>query len=382
MTESDYQDREQTEIKHYALRLYLEAAARILGSKWDIRYVDCCAGPWNSTDSNYSDTSFGIALQVLKAAREELSARNRVLSIECLFIEKESEPFQKLSHFAQQHDSREIRLRAENWDFAERIDEIVRYCSTQRAFSFILIDPWGWKLAGISQISPLLKLKHGEVLINLMSSFITRFVNDTATDLSDLLGEDFPELRSLSGPELEFAVVRKYCDLVKREGDFCYVCALPVMKPDSDAFNFYLIYATRHPKGVEVFKNVEKRTEEKTHLVRADIQLRQRQEKTRKLELFAPPVLYRESKYRQLAADNRVRAQNRVWELLVASGEISYDLCWAEALQYSAVYQTDLRKWISEWEMAGKIHVKGRKKPNEVLKGNCNHRLSLSPESL
>ncbi len=69
-----------------------------------------------------------------------------------------------------------------------RIDEIVRYCSTRRTFPFILIDPLGWKLAGISQISPLLKLKPGEVVINLMSSFITRLVNDTATILSDLLG--------------------------------------------------------------------------------------------------------------------------------------------------------------------------------------------------
>jgi hypothetical protein len=75
---------------------------------------------------------------------------------------------------------------------------------------------------------------------------------------------------------------------VKREGDFAYVCALPVMKPDSDAFNFYLIYATRHAKGVKVFKSVERRTEERTHVLRADVQKRQRQEKTGNLELFLP----------------------------------------------------------------------------------------------
>jgi three-Cys-motif partner protein len=380
MTESDYQDREQSEIKHYAIRLYLEAAARILGSAYDIKYVDCCAGPWNSRDSDYRDTSFGIAFEVLKATRAELSNRGRVPSIECFFIEKEPGPFQKLDAFAKQRNSSEIKVHAENWDFAEHIDEIVRYCSTRRTFPFILIDPTGWKLAGISQISPLLKLKPGEVVINLMSSFITRFVNDTATDLSDLLGEDFPELRNLSGTELEFAVVRKYCDLIKREGGFSYVCALPVMKPDSDAFNFYLIYATRHPKGVEVFKSVEKRTEEQTHVVRADVQLRQRQEKTGNFELFAPPVLYRERKYQQLAEDNRVRAKKRVWELLAASGEVSYDDCWAEALQFPAVYQTDLREWLTDWEKAGKIHVKGRKKPTEVLKRGCGHSL-LPPES-
>ena len=230
MTESGYQDREQSGIKHYAIRLYLEAAALILGSWRDIKYVDCCAGPWNSRDSNYQDTSFGIAFEVLKATRAKLSIRGRVPSIECLFIEREPEPFKRLSTFTQQRNSPEIKLRAENWDFAERIDEIVRYCSTGHTFSFILIDPWGWKLAGISQISPLLKLRPGEVVINLMSSFITRFMNDTATDLSDLLGEDFPDLRSLSGTELEFAVVRKYCDLVKREGGFSYVCALVLKK--------------------------------------------------------------------------------------------------------------------------------------------------------
>ena len=376
MTESDYQDREQSEIKHYAIKLYLEAAARILGSAYDIKYVDCCAGPWNSKDKDYRDTSFGIAFEVLKATRTELSTRNRVPSIGCLFIEKEKPPFDLLNAFAQQSNSAEIKVRAENWDFAERIDDIVRYCSTRRTFSFILIDPWGWKLAGISQISPLLKMRPGEVVINLMSAFITRFVNDSATDLSDLLGEDFPELRRLSGTELEFAVVRKYCDLIKCEGEFAYVCALPVMKPDSDAFNFYLIYATRHPKGVEVFKSVEKRTEEQTHLVRADVQSRQRQEKSGNLELFGAPVMYREKKYQQLAEDNRARAKTRVWELLGAEGKVSYDDCWAEALQFPAVYQSDLREWLAEWEKEEQIKVNGRKKSAEVLKRGSGHSLN------
>jgi hypothetical protein len=286
-----------------------------------------------------------------------------------------------LDTYAKERTSSEIKVRAENWDFADHIDEIVRYCSGRRTFPFILIDPTGWKLAGISRISPLLKLRPGEVVINLMSSFITRFVNDGVTDFSDLLGADFPELRSLSGSELEFAVVRKYCDLIKSEGGFSYVCALPVMKPDSDAFNFYLIYATRNLKGVEVFKSVEKRTEKQTHVVRADVQLRQREEKTGVLDLFPAPVLYREQKYQQLAEDNRGRAKKRVWDLLTGSDEVSYDDCWAEALQFSAVYQMDLRGWLTEWERVGKIYVKGRKKPNEVLKRGCDHRLLLIPDS-
>lgn len=373
MTESEYEDREQSELKHYAIKLYLEAAARILGSAWNLKYVDCCAGPWNSRKSDYTDTSFGIAFEVLRAAREDLSSRTWAPQVACLFIEKEMAPFSELDLFAKAKNSSYIRVRAENWDFTERMDEIVRYCSSSRTFPFIFIDPKGWKLAGISQISPLLKLKRGEVVINLMSSFITRFVNDSATDLSDLLGEDFPELRGLSGTDLEFAVVSKYCDLVKSEGSFAYVCALPVMKPDSDAFSFYLIYGTRHPKGVEVFKRVEKRTEEQTHVVRADVQKRQRQERSGNFELFTPDVLYRESKYLRLSADNRERAQCRVHDLLQTAGELPYDDCWAESLQYSAVYEADLRSWISEWEKDGTVLVKGRKSPNELLKRGCGH---------
>jgi three-Cys-motif partner protein len=376
MTESSYQDREQSELKHYAIKLYLEAAARILGSAWDLKYVDCCAGPWNSAKSDYSDTSFGIAFEVLRAAREQLSNRNRAPQVACLFIEKETAPFSQLEAFAKAKNSSDVRVQAENWDFSEHIGEIVRYCSSSRTFPFILIDPKGWKLAGISKISPLLRLKPGEVVINLMSSFITRFVNHDATDLSDLLGRDFPELRSLSGSELEFAVVRKYCDLIKREGSFSYVCALPVMKPDSDAFNFYLIYATRHAKGVEVFKRVEKRTEERTHVVRADVQKRQRQERSGNFELFDSPVLYREQKYQQLATDNRGRAQRQVLHILNTRGEVLYDDCWAEALEYSAVYEPDLRAWIGAWEKDGTVRVQGRKSPTEILKRDCRHLLA------
>lgn len=173
MTDSAYQDREQSELKHYAIKLYLEAATRILGSAWDLTYVDCCAGPWNSMETNYSDTSFGIAFEVLRAAREELTSRSRAPRVACLLIEKEKAPFSELDAFAKAKNSPSIRVDARNWDFAERIADIVSYCSSPRRFPFILIDPKGWKLVGISQISPLLKLKPGEVVINLMSSFKT-----------------------------------------------------------------------------------------------------------------------------------------------------------------------------------------------------------------
>jgi three-Cys-motif partner protein len=227
----DYEDREQSGIKHYALRLYLEAATRILGPTFNFKYIDCCAGPWESKAADYSDTSFGIAIDVLKKAAVYLAARGTSTNLACLLIEEKPKSFSKLNSFAKSSDGNNVEVRAENWDFTQHLAEITQYCRTPKAFPFVFIDPTGWTVAGISQIAPLLQLNPGEVLINLMSSFITRFLKDNRTDFTDLLGEDFPELRKLSGPDLELAVVRKYCELVKRKGKYKFVCALPVMNP-------------------------------------------------------------------------------------------------------------------------------------------------------
>ena len=133
----------------------------------------------------------------------ELSNRGRVPSVECLFIEKELRPFQQLEAFAKERSSSGIKVRAENWDFAEHIDEIVRYCSTRRTFPLSSSSTRGDGSFRESYVFSAFEVRSAvKIVINLMSSFITRFVNDTATDLSDLLGEDFPELRSLPGTDL------------------------------------------------------------------------------------------------------------------------------------------------------------------------------------
>jgi three-Cys-motif partner protein len=378
LTNPDYQGREQSGIKHLALRLYLEAATRILGPTKKFKFIDCCAGPWESKSADYSDTSFGIAADVLSKTAIDLAARSQQAVFSCLFIEEVPKRFAELRRFATK-SGRNIEVRAENWDFTRHLDEITQYCRTPNTFPFVFIDPKGWTEVGISLITPLLQLNPGEVLINLMSSFITRFLKDNVTDFTDVLGKDFPELRKLSGPDLELAVVGKYCELVKRVGRFKYVCALPVMNPDLDTFNFWLVYATRHWKGVQKFKEAEKRTEEMTHIVRADVQQRARHERSGKMDLFKPDVLYHENRYQKLSTENRAKATAATWQLLEGGRWVNYDDCWAEALQFSAVYETDLRGWIKEWEEKGLLQVEGRSRPKEFLKIACGHRLRLIP---
>lgn len=361
----DYTDREQSQIKHFALRKYLEAASKIIGSWNSFSYVDCCAGPWESKSPQFDDTSFGIAVSVLKESKQWLKERSKNSRFRALLIEEKASPYKELAEFAGRSNDSLVEVKSENWDFRSHLSEIVDYVSNPPSFAFFFIDPTGWNPAMVEGLEPLLRTRPCEVLINFMSSFIVRFLHNDGTNMDDLLGEGYRELRDLPTEEQEDEAVSRYCDLVRKQGGFDYVCPLPVMKRDQDAIHFYLIYGTRHAKGVQVFKQVEKRTEKETQLVRA---LRQ-QSKRAQGDLFAPDVLYRrDERYRRLAKRNHEKAFGLVRLRLLEHGRITYDDCWAEALQFPTVYEDDLRAWISEMESSGSARVIGRVRSNEALK--------------
>lgn len=366
----DYSEREQSQIKHFALRRYLEAASKIIGSWKDFSYVDCCAGPWESRSPDYRDTSFGIAVEVLKESHTWLCDHGKSPEFKALLIEENSEPYRHLSDFALNSSDRLVRVSAENWDFRKHTNEIIEFVSSPPSFSFMFIDPTGWTPAQVGGLEPLLRVRPGEVLINFMSSFIVRFLNDERTNLDDVLGPDYRQLRTLSYEEQEDEAVRRYCDLIRYQGAFQYVCALPVMKRDQDAIHFFLIYATRNAKGVEVFKQVEKRTEEITAVIRAERQ----QSKRANLDLFEPEVLYkREERYKRLSERNKNNAFKKLDLLLSQHRQISYDDCFAEVLQFPTVYEVDLRERLRKLEETHVIRVEGRKRSIEVLKRRSGH---------
>ncbi len=367
----EYTDREQSRLKHFALRKYLEAATRIIGASWDgFSYVDCCAGPWESRSPEHEDTSFGIAVKVLNEANSSLRSRGKAPKFRALLIEEKLEPFRQLSAFASRGNNEHVQVKAQNWDFRQHTSEIVEFVANPPSFSFIFVDPTGWTPAQIGGLGPLLRIKPGEILINFMSSFIVRFLKDERTNLEDVLGPDYRDLRTLGHEEQEDEAVRRYCELIRRQGNFEYVCALPVMRRDQDAIHFFLIYATRNAEGVRVFKDVERSTEKETEVVRAE-----RQQKERlNLDLFSAEVLYkREERYQRLSERNHNNARGALDLLLSERGHVLYDDCWAETLQFPTVYEPDLREWLNGLEESNSIRVDGRRRPNEVLKRGHSH---------
>ena len=181
-----YDGREQSWVKHFILRKYLERFAHIVGSKWSpITYVDGFSGPWNTQSSDFKDSSFAIALEELRKARATLKTRDIELGIRCFFIEKNKTAYQHLHSFGQATTDAEVRT--ENCDFEEAIPEIVRFIKAggRGGFPFIFIDPKGWTGFSMDEIRPVLELAPGEVLINFMTQHIRRFINSPQEELRE-----------------------------------------------------------------------------------------------------------------------------------------------------------------------------------------------------
>lgn len=380
MSANPYEDREQTEVKHRILERYLEAFAPIVGS-WaaDIAYVDCLAGPWRSASPNLTDTSFARAIGTLRQARLALRLRGKTPSFRCLLIELDVVAFRRLEEYGAAVE--DVEVTTKNWDFAAHIPEIVAFAKERRnSFPFIFIDPTGWELATIDLIRPLLQLNPGEVLINLMTSWITRFLSDPSKGFDRLFGqEEVERIRSLPAEQQEEELVRTYAGAVRRAGGFKYVCNLPVMKPDQDAFHFHMVYGTRHAKGVEVFKSMEQTVIPFMHRTRAAAQARRRLERTSQPGLFGAEATYREQKFSLLRQNNLAAAKSAVAAMLERQADTLYDDIWAESMQYAAVMEEDVRNWIDEWDKQGKIKIENMQAGRRVVQRGKNitlHRLS------
>ncbi len=97
-----YIGREQTLVKHIILKHYLERFAIIVGSHWDtLTYVDCFSGPWNVQSNDFKDSSFAIAIEQLRKARDVHKKRTgNSLKLRCFFLEKTPSAYTKLKQFA------------------------------------------------------------------------------------------------------------------------------------------------------------------------------------------------------------------------------------------------------------------------------------------
>ncbi len=361
-----YEGREQTLVKHFILHTYLERFAHIVGSFWDtLTYVDCFCGPWNVRSDAFDDSSFGIALRELRRARDTYTKRGRSLRLRCFFLEKDANAYARLKVFAAGISDVEIKMR--NSALENSVNEIVSFVKGggKRSFPFVFIDPTGWTGFGMDTIAPLLRLDPSEVLINFMTGHIRRFIDspdeETQESFERLFGssEFKTQIQGLAHRDREDAAVAEYTSRSKLVGGFDYACNAIVLHPEIDRTHFNLVYLTRHPQGVHVFKEAEKKAMEVQEAARAEAQQRKRVSLHGQNELFPAKELPPSAYYESLRDRYLEKTRNIVLQALVQKRQVSYDEVWALALSEPLSWESDLKQWILEWQKEGRLKLAG-----------------------
>ena len=260
--------REQAYVKHYLLEKYLSSWGYIIGgSAWDsLVFIDGFAGPWGAKHEAFADASFGIAVRTLNEAIDGLF-KTRQISVRglCVFVETKPKPFARLDKFAKEHSTDDVRAIALRGRFIENIKAIDEQVAAVGAspFKFVFLDQKGWAATPMEKLRPFLQGRSCEVLFNLMTSFLTRFVGAKSRESSyhALFGRSgvLEKIRALpkGTGQREETAVQEYCQSLRDICGFRYVSQAVILDPTKEKVLYHLLFATKNPRGIEVFKKAE-----------------------------------------------------------------------------------------------------------------------------
>jgi len=224
-------------------------------------------------------------------------------------------------------------------------------------------------------ITPLLQLNPAEVLINFMTEHIRRFIESPQKQTQESFlklfgsGQFKDKLIGLEEKDREDALVTTYRESVKRVGSFTHTSSAIVLHPTRDRSHFHLIYATRGPKGIEVFKDAEKKAMPVMEQTRDEAQKRAREERTgqKELGLFSSATQQNPSAYFRSLRERYVsRARAAVHDLIRAQRELAYDEAWSLAMTFPLAWESDLKEWLSDWKSTGHLEFAGMKEGQRV----------------
>jgi three-Cys-motif partner protein len=292
VTFRDYAGREQSYVKHVFLERYLEALVHKTASRYsNIVYVDGFAGPWQSANEQFHDTSFGIALAALRNAKASWKKNGRDVRMSAYLVERDPTAYKKLAGVPPKYP--DISVKTYSSDFLTALPDILNDIPAD-AFSFFLIDPKGWRIS-LLDLTPLLVRQNSEVIFNFMFDFINRAasIKDSVVvaGLNELMpfGDWRSKLEGAGhvGPNARKAVlIEAFSECLGKLGDFDYVAETTILRPLKDRPLYCLFYATRHPTGIEVFRDCQVKALEEQSKTRAASKVKNAEMSTGQREIF------------------------------------------------------------------------------------------------
>jgi three-Cys-motif partner protein len=290
-----YAGREQAYVKHFLLSDYLETFAHKIASGFaEICYVDGFSGPWQNTGERFEDTSFGIALGALTRAKATWRALGRDVRMSAHLIEKDIRAYRNLQAVKAQFP--EVEITTHHGAFIDLALDL-RDAIPTRAFAFIFIDPKGWRI-DMARLAPLLRRANSEVVFNFMFDFINRAASIRAPEVQRGLYELIPNsvwrdrlaIPPASGlAEAEHrkrVLVEAFSSELGRLGDYRFVAETTVLRPTRNRPLYCLVYGTRSPVGLRVFRESQIKALRQQDMIRGRTKLTTSAAATGQNELF------------------------------------------------------------------------------------------------
>ena len=355
-----YSGREQTKAKHFILKRYLQALAFKVLNFSDITYVDGFSGPWESKAENFGDSSFMIAISVLKDAQQRILERTgKLRRIRCFFSENSAEAFAQLqpaiAPFHKPDEGFEIQTYCGK--FEDAVAQIQAFVGS--SFPLIFIDPTGWTGYPFDKIRPLFAPAKCEVLINFMYEFVNRFAHsddaETIASMDPILGGPGWRDRLDSSLPRGLAVEALFRETLKSVGAFEFVVSTKIDKATAERPHFFITYGSKNRKGLIVFRQTEYDALREHAKSRANAKERKREEKSSTTDLFAGyQAEVQESTIDDIVSEQKAKAAGKLIALL-ADGPLLFQKVAELLLQIFMLRETNVKDICVELERTGKI---------------------------
>lgn len=353
---SDYAGREQSYVKHVFLERYLERLAhKIASSHPHIVYVDGFAGPWQSANEKFEDTSFGIALNALRRAKASWKERNRDVKMSAFLVERDADAYKQLAQVPAKYP--DIEIKTYQADFLTVLPDILKDIPAS-AFAFFLIDPKGWHIP-LKTLAPMLARPHSEVIFNFMFDFINRAASIKESAVVSGLNELIPfgDWRTtleaaekahpggLSSEERKAILVDAFASNLAHFGKYEYVAETTVLRPVKDRPLYCLFYATRHPRGIEVFRDCQAETLKEQSKTRAATKVKHAEATSGQAEIFQSLHDMAPDDLTAFEQAERAAAETTLLNLTpVHPNSIQYEKLWPQVLARHIVRRADINK--------------------------------------
>ncbi len=357
-----YDGRGPALVKHTFILKYLPTLIAKIASTYDeFIYVDLFAGPWKERTEDLSDTAFAIAIESMRDLQSVWKSLGRSVKMTAHLVDSNSEAIAKQRRLIdrypeivvhQHHDKAEVAL-----------PEILRLIP-EAAFCFAFIDPKG--VPDIRKFQALISRQHTEVFLNFMFQFANRFAaTEQMRTLEWLTVEDERDafrkkISKLSGKEREDALTDKARSALAKMGEYRFAPAITVDEEDVDRCLYKLIYLSRHPKGIQVFRDAQRETLKTQAKNRTGRKSYRRAEKTGTADLFEEIEPVDQAERSATEIRDGIRDGDRFARSLIeAAGEngIHWRELWPRVLEETVTTHKDLGDAITEMRNNGEIVV-------------------------